>query len=61
MLIVTSSLDTLIPAAVTAEMRDHHRDASLVEIPGAGHLSNLEAPEAFDEALLAFLATFDRA
>jgi pimeloyl-ACP methyl ester carboxylesterase len=42
-------------------MRDHHRDAGLVEIPGAGHLSNLEAPEAFDQALLAFLATFDRA
>jgi pimeloyl-ACP methyl ester carboxylesterase len=61
MLIVTSSLDTLIPAAVSAEMRDHHRDAGLVEIPGAGHLSNLEAPEAFDQALLAFLATFDRA
>ena len=61
MLIVTSSLDTLIPAAVSAEMRDHHRDAGLVEIPGAGHLSNLEAPEAFDRTLLAFLATFDRA
>ena len=30
-------------------------------VPGAGHLSNLEAPEAFDQALLAFLATFDRA
>lgn len=61
MLIVTSSLDTLIPAAVSAEMRDHHRDAGLVEIPGAGHLSNLEAPDAFDRTLLAFLATFDRA
>ena len=34
---------------------------SLVEIAGAGHLSNLEAPEAFDRTLLAFLATFDRA
>ena len=45
-LIVTSSLDTFIPAAVSAEMRDHHRDAGLVKIPGAGHLSNLEAPEA---------------
>jgi pimeloyl-ACP methyl ester carboxylesterase len=61
MLIVTSSLDTLIPAAVSTEMRDHHPDAGLVEIPGSGHLSNLEAPEAFDQALLAFLATFDRA
>ena len=29
--------------------------ARLVEIPGAGHLSNLEAPAAFNEALGQFL------
>jgi 3-oxoadipate enol-lactonase len=61
MLVVTSTLDTLIAPAVSAEMREHRHDAGLVEIPDAGHLSNLEAPEAFDRALLAFLGTFDRA
>jgi pimeloyl-ACP methyl ester carboxylesterase len=30
--------------------------ADLVVIPGAGHLSNLEAPGAFDEALAAHLS-----
>jgi 3-oxoadipate enol-lactonase len=29
--------------------------AELVEIPGAGHLSNLEQPERFNAALSAFL------
>jgi pimeloyl-ACP methyl ester carboxylesterase len=27
-----------------------------VEIPGAGHMSNLEAPERFNQALLRFLS-----
>ena len=34
-------------------------DAEYVEIAGAGHLSNLEAPERFDEAIARFLAAHD--
>jgi len=36
-------------------------DGRLVVIPGAGHLSNLEAPEAFNEALVGFLRDQRRA
>jgi pimeloyl-ACP methyl ester carboxylesterase len=32
-------------------------DATYVELPGAGHLSNLEAPEAFNRAVVAFLTS----
>ncbi|MEZ4215684.1 MAG: alpha/beta fold hydrolase [Myxococcota bacterium] len=35
-------------------------DATLVEVPGAGHVVNLAAPAAFDAALLAFLDRIDR-
>jgi pimeloyl-ACP methyl ester carboxylesterase len=31
--------------------------ARLVRVPGAGHLANLEAPGAVNEALAAFLAS----
>ena len=58
MLIVTATDDTLIGPAVSAEMRDHHPEAGLVTIANAGHLSNLEAPEAFDEALTSFVRGF---
>ena len=34
-------------------------DGRLVVIPGAGHLSNLEAPAPFREALVSFLARVD--
>jgi len=32
------------------------RGSKLVEIQGAGHIPHIERPEAFDQALLAFLA-----
>jgi 3-oxoadipate enol-lactonase len=50
-LIVTSDGDTLIPAAATSPMADQIAGAELAVIAGAGHLSNLEAPGAFDEVL----------
>jgi pimeloyl-ACP methyl ester carboxylesterase len=55
-LVVTGEVDTLIPPAVTLEMVPHLHDVQTVTIPGAGHLSNLEAPEAFDGAIASFLA-----
>jgi len=50
-LVITSEDDSLILPDVTASMADHIPDATLIRIPRAGHLSNLEAPDAFDEAL----------
>jgi pimeloyl-ACP methyl ester carboxylesterase len=57
-LVITSEFDTLIPPAITAGMMDHLHHAELVTIPDAGHLSNLEAPDAFGGALDGFLARF---
>jgi pimeloyl-ACP methyl ester carboxylesterase len=54
-LVVTSEGDRLIPPAMTTPMAEQIPGADLVVIPGAGHLSNLEAPGAFDEALAAHL------
>ncbi len=57
-LVITSDADTLIPAEVSAEMAEHIPGADLLVIPGAGHLSNLEAPAIFTEALQRFCARF---
>ncbi len=50
-LVVTSAQDTLIPADVSAPMAEQIPGATLALIEGAGHLSNLEAPDTFDELL----------
>ena len=34
-------------------------ESRLVELPGAGHLANIEAPTAFNRALDAFLTEID--
>lgn len=47
--------DTLTPPAEARKIAEGVPDGRLVVIPGAGHLSNLESPEAFNEALLSFL------
>jgi pimeloyl-ACP methyl ester carboxylesterase len=54
-LIVSGEEDALIPAADIDAMRQAIPQASLVSIPQAGHLTNLEAPGAFNDALAAFL------
>jgi pimeloyl-ACP methyl ester carboxylesterase len=51
-LVVTSDLDTLIPPEVTASIAERVPGATLQTIEGAGHLSNLEAPERFTELLV---------
>ena len=48
--------DTLIPADATSPMAQQIPGASLVVIEGAGHLSNLEAPAKFNEALAEFMS-----
>jgi pimeloyl-ACP methyl ester carboxylesterase len=55
-LVITSDGDRLIPAAVTAPMAQAIPGAELLTIPGAGHLSNLEAAGSFDEGLAGHLA-----
>ena len=55
-LILVGDEDTVTPVANAEEMQRAIAGAELVKIPGAGHLSNLEQPEAFDAALARFLA-----
>jgi pimeloyl-ACP methyl ester carboxylesterase len=54
-LIVAGEEDTLIPSADIAAMNHMIPGAAAVAIPRAGHLTNLEAPGAFNEALTRFL------
>jgi pimeloyl-ACP methyl ester carboxylesterase len=60
-LVLTSDGDRLIPPAESLEMVAHIAGAEPRTLAGAGHLSNLEAPEAFMRALEAFLGRFKRA
>jgi 3-oxoadipate enol-lactonase len=56
-LIVVGEEDTVTPPSDAAALRAGIPHASLQTIPGAGHLSNLEAPAAFNQSLARFLAT----
>jgi 3-oxoadipate enol-lactonase len=50
-LVIASSEDNLIPASVTMTIADLVPNAGRLLIDGVGHLSNMEAPDAFNEAL----------
>ncbi len=54
-LVVCGGADTLIPPAESKKIVDGVKGARYVEIEGAGHISNLEKPEAFNEAVKRFL------
>ena len=54
-LVIVGEKDALTPPADSRALAAAIPGARLVEIPGAGHFSNLQAPAAFNEALLAFL------
>lgn len=54
-LILVGEDDELTPPAEARAMEREIRGAELVTIPEAGHLANLERPEAFNEALGGFL------
>jgi pimeloyl-ACP methyl ester carboxylesterase len=56
-LVITGTGDRLIPPDVTAGIAGRVPGAELLRIEGAGHLSNLEAPEAFNTALDGVLNT----
>jgi pimeloyl-ACP methyl ester carboxylesterase len=54
-LVITGDEDELIPINESRAIATAVRGATLVVIPRAGHLSNLEQPDAFNTALTAFL------
>ncbi|MEP6782477.1 MAG: alpha/beta fold hydrolase [Acidobacteriota bacterium] len=56
-LVITGEEDEMIPVEESRRMASAIPGATLVIIPGAGHLANLEQPDAFNTALSAFLGT----
>lgn len=56
-LILVGEHDALTPPALSESMRAAIPGARMHLIPGAGHLSSIEAPEEFNARLLAFLET----
>ncbi len=56
-LILVGEKDAITPVAASQSMKDKIPNASMFVIPGAGHMSNLENPPAFNKHLTEFLAT----
>ncbi len=56
-LVIVGEEDSMTPLAEAQRMSSTVKNARLVRIPGAGHLSNVEAASAFNAALMSFLAT----
>ena len=54
-LVVVGAEDTLTPPPESEKMAKAVKGAKLVKVPGAGHLPNIENPEAFNKALLEFI------
>ena len=55
-LVIVGEDDSLSPPEVARDMHERIKGSTLAVLPGAGHLSNLEAPDAFNAALDSFLA-----
>jgi 3-oxoadipate enol-lactonase len=55
-LVIVGEEDGITPPESSRKMHEHIGGSRLVVIPEAGHLSNLEAPDAFTGALAEFLA-----
>lgn len=53
-LVIVGEKDTVTPVAQAKKLQSSIPGATLTIIPGAGHLSNLEAPGAFTDAVTAF-------
>jgi len=58
-LIVVGSDDAITPLADAESMHRAIAGSRLVVIPGAGHMSNMEAPQVFNDAVTDFLRAFD--
>ena len=57
-LVIVGEQDALIPPTVTQDYASRIPGAQFAVIPQAGHLSNLEQPEAFLQAIGGFLGSF---
>ncbi|MFM7149478.1 MAG: alpha/beta fold hydrolase, partial [Gemmataceae bacterium] len=55
-LILVGQEDVPTPPGVAEIMRSKIRNATLVELPQAGHMANLEAPGPFNDAVAQFVA-----
>ena len=55
-LVLVGEHDGVTPPLASANLSAQIRGSKLVHIPGAGHLSNAENPDAFNAAVRAFLA-----
>jgi 3-oxoadipate enol-lactonase len=55
-LVIVGEHDGVTPPEAARNLHEHIGGSELVVIPGAGHISNMEAPEAFNGALAEFLA-----
>jgi pimeloyl-ACP methyl ester carboxylesterase len=53
-LLIWGERDARSPLSVARQFEDAVPDARLVVIPGAGHVSNLEVPELFNDAVREF-------
>ena len=53
-LLLWGELDARSPLAIAHELQQAIPNSELVVIPGAGHVSNLEQPEAFNDAVRRF-------
>jgi pimeloyl-ACP methyl ester carboxylesterase len=60
-LILVGEHDAFTPVPDAQLMHAHARNSTLVVLPSAGHLTNLEQPAAFNDSLLTFLASLPRA
>jgi pimeloyl-ACP methyl ester carboxylesterase len=54
-LVIVGEEDIVTPPSASEFLAKNIPGASLVQIPGAGHLTNIEKPEAFNAALASFL------
>ena len=54
-LVVVGELDTLTPPDLAKEIANEIPNAKLEIIPGAGHLSNIEQPDIFNNIVIKFL------
>ena len=58
-LVITGAEDELMPLPTSQAMVDALPRAELVVLPAAGHLSNVEAPDAFNAAVLNYLRALE--
>ena len=55
MQLIYGEQDQFTPPSIGEDMKDQLANARLSILAGAGHLSNLEKPEEFNETLVQFL------